>query len=640
MLGTYGLECSIGGIARDLATGLNPAIPLLNYFDTYTGVYLIEAILSLPFLLIAEPIVATKAGNLLTNSAILVLCWHLLERTGGGTAALLGTLALALGPPTMQYHSLIGPSYHYNELLFELGLILLWLRVLTTPQPGRFSLLSLGLIAGLSVTNNYSSIALVGLLGLLSLSSRRMLGLRWRWAFPVVGLLAGISPLAMKLSVHDAYYLGNAGLRDLGVFHEDADQRTLAELFGKAASLLSNDYAGSLGFVDTTSQWLSVEIGTGLSQVVSGLSWLAAASVIAFTAPMMARLIAARRSTERCTDGVLLPPMAALPLCFAGAILTGYLFSEMSIRPFDLATSQFREDRFLPPVMALLSMNLGLATALVVRWLRSRLPVPVSSLLYLPLVLVFVTGLLGRLGMIDGEGLADSDGIPYSGVCVMPQGLYAADAIAGDRSNAERFCAGFPNEAWGDCMQGVAGGFALYHLGADRDRHLQSAQLDPKLINGCRAISPPFEQDCLLQLGWNMSSDIIQPFGPPVPELQRVEDWLASIPDPTDARLFSAGLGFWFGDHYGFAPEKLSGLFQTAPPSPVLREGMALGFGYHLAYSMTSQRQVERLCKRFSQRNPSVGSLCIEGAALYRNHRSQPPPNPRPASGRLQRVEP
>ena len=67
--------------------------------------------------------------------------------------------------------------------------------------------------------------------------------------------------------------------------------------------------------------------------------WLAAASVIAFTAPMMARLVAARRSTERCTDSVL-PPMAALPLCFAGAILTGYLF-EMSIRPFDLATSQF-----------------------------------------------------------------------------------------------------------------------------------------------------------------------------------------------------------------------------------------------------------------------------------------------------------
>ena len=435
MLGTYGLECSVGGIARDLATGLNPAIPLLDYFDTYTGFYLIEAILSLPFLLVAEPIIATKVGNLLTNSAILVLCWHLLEKTVGKTAALLGTLGLALGPPTMQHHALIGPTYHYNELLFELGLILMWIRVLTVPKPGRSALLSLGLVAGLSITNNYSSIALVGLLGLLSLCSRRMLELRWRWVLPVGGLLAGISPLALKLTIHDAYYLENAGLRDLGVFHEDANQRTLAELFGKATGLLSSDYAGALGFVDTTSQWLPVELGAGLSQFVAALSWLAAASVIAFTAPMLVRLIAARRSGERCNDNILLPPMAALPLCFAGAILTGYLFSEMSIRPFDFATSQFREDRFLPPVMALLSINLGLGTTLVVRALRSRLPGPVSSFLYVPFAVVLVTGFFGRIGMIDGEGLAQSDGIPYSGVCVMPQGLYAADAIAAGGSS-------------------------------------------------------------------------------------------------------------------------------------------------------------------------------------------------------------
>jgi len=218
--------------------------------------------------------------------------------------------------------------------------------------------------------------------------------------------------------------------------------------------------------------------------------------------------------------------------------------------------------------------------------------------------------------------------------------MYAAEAIGGDRENALRLCAGFPEDSWGDCMQGAAGGIALHHIARDRDALLLSPILPGDVLAGCFDAPAPFDKDCLIHLGWHMGYDIIQPEGPAVPELDRFTSWVSSIPDPSQAALFNAGLGFWFSDHYSFEPNKFSGIFPVEQTTRTFRTNVALGIGYHLAHSFDAHERIVQLCARYAEVDPELESPCLQGAALHRSQRDHAPPTTRPEPGRLRRASP
>ena len=634
-LGTYGLECSVGAIGYDLAHGLNPAVPLLDYFDTFTGAYLTEGLLAAPFTVLPwRTIYAVKAGNLVTNAAILLLAWTFLERNVGRLAARVGVVALALGPPVMRHHSLAGPTYHYNELMFDFGMAVLWAEIVLRDRKTWPWYLLFGGLCGFAITNCHGSAGYVVVTLLLWWVCDRGLAVRPRtWTFGL-GFLAGLAPLIAKATFHASYHRDVRGLRDFGFTHKQGDQRHLSVMAEKLRHMLDGDYAGALGFLDTLGPSWGFGPAEAFGNVYAGITFLAVPLVLvlawrAIPAGLVG-LLPFKRFAPSPTGARALA--LAVPAVFAMALVAAYLSSDLHIQTPDPATSQFREDRFLPPLTALLALNLGIAVELVVRMVRRPGRLARELLGKAAVVVAASVGLLlagvclvAQLRMVDFDGLMSTEGIPYRGRCYSAEALYAAEVLDGDPARAARFCSGFPESGHGDCYQGFA-----WSVGIGRAMRVQEVLGEPELPQeigqSCMVLDPAWQRDCFNQLGWHMQSETIGCYENQEERIALVLEWCGTMPDEERTSWCLGGMGFYYGDHYGFAPHKLESIFPVDLVGEEGQRSIAWGIGYLLGYGYDLEAAAARQCEGYAAIAPGLKEACQNGVVASMETRSRPIP--------------
>lgn len=616
--GTFALRGSIGVIGYDAAHGLNPAVPLLDYFDTFTGGFLTQGLLTAPLTWFLPITWAVAIVGLLTNSAVLVVAWTFLERNVGRIAAGVGTIAFLLGPPTMRHHALVGPNYHYNELFFDLGMAALWAEiVLHDRRSWRWTAL-LGLTCGYAITNCWGSIGYLAIvMALWWVADPGLLGRKATWAFLPAAVL-GLGPLLAKLFVHSSYHQGVRGLRDLAFTHSGEGAMDSVSMGPKLLDFLGGDYAGAIGYLDTLGPWLGAR---------STLIWAQASSALLF-AITAAVLVVGWRAIPAGLRG-LLPGAsngptpegkralaAYVPSLFAIVLILGYLTSELTIQPADPAFSQFREDRFLPPLSAFLALNVGVLAQL----LHDRIPKKLWAESLAVIAIAFgVPSALAQVAMVDGEGLVQTPGMAYRGAAWSIETLYAADVLAGDPQRGQQFCAGFPEQGQGDCYRGFAWTVGIgYLMESDDDPESEQIHLPQGVGDRCRQLGDPWDRECMRQLGWHMWSESIARLDEPHRRVEHLQDRcrVVSDGDPEREGWCLEGLGFYFADHYAWAPHKLQFVFPPEAFPPEARRSIVRGIGYTLAYIYEHERVAQRLCGPYAELEDRGDEACREGVDL------------------------
>lgn len=613
-LGTYGLECSLGAISWDIAHGLNPAIPLLDYFDTFTGAYLTQGLLAAPLTwLPGRTIYALKAANLLTLLMIAVLAWTFLERNVGRVAAALGAAALLAGPPILQHHSLFGPGYHYNELLFDFGFAVLWAEIALHGRRSWPWYAAFGLVSGYAIFNCFGSAAFLAVTLLLWWVTDRGL---WRraaaWAF-APGFLVGLGPLLWKATGHARYHQPASELRDFLFTHTGDDGGS--NLVAKALAM-PLDYGGALGFIDTLggpgSYRGALAYGTAF-----GLLTLA-------TVPAMLLLdwrgvragLRGLLPLERCApdEGERRALARLLPSGFALALIGAYLTSELQIHEPVPEFSQFRVDRFLPPLSAMLALNLGVLAQRAWDRPAGRLRRVALGLGGVLAAAVLLPPMVARATFMDRDGFGDGGGIPYRSRCYAIEALYAADVTRGDPERGARLCAGFPEDGHGDCYRGFAWGVGIDAVMSAPVDLLAGKELQASVGRSCLALGEPWQRPCWRQLGWHLISEAVARHADPATRVEFAASQCRGMPDEAATGRCLEGLGFYYADHYAFEPRKLGSILPVAVLGQAGQRHAAAGIGALFAHQYERRPTIERLCAAYDGEGPGFAAACIEGA--------------------------
>ena len=642
LLGTYGLECQVGVVAHDLTHGLNPAVPLLDYFDTFTGNYLTQGVIAAPFALLPiDTIVAVKIGALISNAVILVLAWLFLNRVGGRLPALVGTLALALGPPVLRHHSLAGPMYHYNELMFDFGMLVLWAEIVFGGRRSWGWFAGLGLVCGWGITNCYGSAPFVAVVLVLWWICDRELPRRPASLTFLPAFLAGLSPLLLKATIHDSYHQELGGLRDLGVHVAGRQGQTLVDLVQKLGRFVTGDYGGTLGFLDTLGPAWGHEAALRTGEVYSALtlSGIPLVLVLCWRAlpAGVVGLLPGRRFAPSSEGASALARL--LPTLLALSLLSAYLFSDLWLHSPN-ATSSMREDRFLPPLTAMLALNLGIVTGLA-RDRLGRVPAlqggrgrTLSVVLVLAGLSLGGVCLRAQLALADGEGLGDGVGLPYRGRCYAVEAYYAGEALRGDPQRGARLCAGFPESHHGDCYEGFAWSAGIERLtrGSLPGEPIRSVR--PEVARTCEQLGEPWTRPCFVRLGWYIFSESLarEPLWPD----RAAGAWrtCSSLADPRHRSWCAEGIGLIYADYFGQTPEKLS---LVVPPGSVGgdRAPVARGIGSFFAWVYDDEQVIARRCAAYDFAEAGFVEACLAGSRATRELHGLPLPGGPVEPGRL-----
>ncbi len=601
LFGTWAFECGIGQIAHDLPRGLNPAVPLQDYYDGGTTGYLLAGLLASPFTLLPiRTIYAVKLYSLLFDAAVLVVAYAFLHRNLGRAAAVAGVILLALCPPLLAYYALRPGDYHYSELLFELGLALVVCEVvLRGRRTGRWYAL-LGGVAGLAIANCLASAAYVGVAGLLwwclDKGALRRAGF---WLAPPAFAL-GISPWLHKLLLHTPYgvaeqSLGARGLPPIG--------RAMLDRLGKEFGLLLEGLPLNLGFTDALGPW------------ALGFGWIWA---IAAIAAVFGVLWAGRTGLKLLARGLVSAPelteahrtavgMLVLPAFFVAFVLA-WLLSGYGFAPADVDTTALRDNRFLPAGVGFLALNLGAAIGLLVQR-RGR----GWALLLLPLVGMT---LAGQLAMVSWTGLSASEGIPYRGQCTDLQGLFASEVLA-DRSllPAEavqagvQLCSGFEDAS--DCLRGYAWGVALGEVRCAPGARGVQCLLTDAGIQRCDALpAGELTRDCIRQVGWSYNHRLRLE---PRPAHVAYSGWCGEF-GGARASWCLEGMGFWLADELGYAPWKFD-VFARPEAGRSMRAAVAKGYGYAITHHLEQGWKARAVCAELGLLDPAIEAPCLSGVA-------------------------
>ena len=169
-------------------------VPWSYYYDNAGG-QLLTALLAAPLYALLGPSYLTlKLVPFLMGTVLMALVWRFLSRNLNRTAAVVGVLAFALGPPTLTKYSLLAKGNHFEGLLFLFTPVVLLFeshgRERRTPW-----LVAAGLGAGFAVVVYYGSLLALALLAPALVLLRGLRGaLRdARWLAPAAAL--GVSPL-------------------------------------------------------------------------------------------------------------------------------------------------------------------------------------------------------------------------------------------------------------------------------------------------------------------------------------------------------------------------------------------------------------------------------------------------------------
>jgi|GEM_PF-2815879 len=584
--GSWSFECGVGALAWDLGHGLNPDWLLPDYYDKWTTGYLLTALLAAPLMWVLPPIYALKLVALATSSGAAIAGWALSRRVAGKRAGLAAAALLLFCPPQLWFHATNAGDYHHSELAWELGMFAVLAELVVKGRVGRGWFALFGLLSGLTVLNSFASapyavLAGVGLLWLRPGVLRERAAL---WALPTAA--AAVFPLVAKILAHHPF--GVVAADDAYSLPYAASSQAALDRLHKLA-VFPDRLADNLGFGDAAYGWGAAGLGHVIDVVVTAVLVLALLS-------SLRHLPALRRRESHALR--LIPVLCALVLFGAYAVLP------MQIVDGDLATGQFRDNRFLPPLIAF-----GLLA--VAQGLRERVRVPIVASLV-------VVGLLGQLAVVSWGSL--SPGIPYAGRCYDVLGLYASrhidegDQAAGDDEPWPRpeLCAGFEERSaecwlgrgWGVGMRHLEGGWIPLNRPNARDSFATAA-------SACRRLpTDALQRGCFRHAGWALnwsaSSSSHEPTS--VGLVRRC----GAFEDPAEAAWCEEGLGFWIGDHYAGWPGKADALFQPVGGRPELADHVAHGLGAWIAHAYDPRESAEDLCRAWGEEGLPEAS-CLAG---------------------------
>ncbi|MCP4872379.1 MAG: hypothetical protein GY898_27080 [Proteobacteria bacterium] len=586
---TAPLECAPGAMAELMLDGSDWSI-----WDTFHGALggmFVSASAGLPLL----AALGVKAGTLkllawLTAVVVIGVVYALLDRHESRTAALLGATGIAFGPPALFHVQAVFGNWHWTQLFFDYGVVLLALELARQPRPawawGLF-----GFATGVGIFNCIGSLPFmaVGWLALLVAAGAR--GVAPKLGAAVGGAVVGGAPFLYKLLIH----------RPFGLPESPGDQ-TLGRLSrlsvepSKALDLVYPELPWALHIHDALPTW-SGQVTWRIETAWVVITWLGLGAAVVFGVGLW-------KTNRRHLPVALVPALFAL--LFAGAYVV--LDTKLRMLPLDFTNVREASHRTIPPLLAALAVGSGIGWArLAERWPRVR-----GVMLALG-ALPAVIGAGTMLALVPADAPASVSTVSsYRAVCFDALGHFAAGAFRGDPAAGHEVCEGLRDPARAaSCQRGVAWGTGFFggRLGAvaDADRPVD---FEPGAIGFtaegravCDSLPDGSRADCLLGVGWSAGASN---WGVGPWPLKACD----SFADEADRAGCWRGVGFPVGDHLHPTPAKAVGLLGRVPQDR--RALVAEGMGLAIARSYGTPAMANWLCDRIGGRDAAA---CRRGVA-------------------------
>jgi hypothetical protein len=610
---TVSLDCVVGTVAEVVLS--EPAWSPWHVVDGPLGAQLLSGLLALPAYAVAGSSgLVGKLGALLLSLALFCIVYALALRAAGRMAALLAVVGIAFVPPAVFHPSLIFGNWHWSQLLFDYGTVLLAVRIGWPPgrrggARGQLLLLLLGVLSGVGIHNSPQSIPFVATAWLVVLAGRGPRGFLVGLPASTAGAVLGLAPLLWRVFAFEP--LGSGALRP----QKDVVWGRLFQFrpeWDKFADLVYPELPATLHLPESV-PYLSPGLSRGLETAWVLCCWAGCAFALV-------ALVRRFRARER-GDGPALVSLAA-PLLFVAAFVLAYVVLDTRIEILRPELSEHRQHshRTLPPLFVALAVCAGMGWAGVWQALHGASRPALRRLLRaLVLTAALVPAGVGLLSQVSIAAAAPPFGLDsltaWRSTCFDIPGHFAAGKTD-DPARLQALCGSLSTpERVDDCLTGAAWGIGFSQarlvgrlpFEAHRYRDpCQSPRIPPDLRGRCEPWNPPegpvFDArlglacdglgeagraPCFVGAGWFASQ-----------MYWGTEDWPSdvcdSLVDAEDNQACWAGVGFHAADHLGPTPDRLRRRLESVRSER--HHDLGRGVGYTLGRTWSSERIARSFC--------------------------------------------
>ncbi|MEE2827890.1 MAG: hypothetical protein VX498_01765 [Myxococcota bacterium] len=550
----------------------------LDSFQGVLGGMFVTALVGLPgFFLFGISPFSTQALAYLGAAGLLLVVYRLVDRHESRSAALVAVAGLAFAPPILFHPSAVLGNWHWTQLLFDYGLLLFALELVSRRRPP-ITWALFGLAVGLAVFHCMGSLPFVGL----SVLAALVLGRPGRGSVGfAAGLLVGLGPFIYKLLLHKPF--GHPG---------DGSDQTLRRLtspnveLGRLPDLIYPELPLGLHFHDGMEVW-SASVGWGIALIWVGVAWLGLLLLV------WSGLDRRRRLASSVESRLLTWAPVAFVLVFAAAYVC--LPARMTILPDEFTNIRQLGHRNLPVLLAALVVGAAVGWCRLASSVGGRLRPALWTVALLPAL----GGLLGQLALVETQGPEEFRSFrSYRAACVDVLGVFAAASLRGHPWDAIAACDGLEGDLrQGQCRQGAAwgtgfGGGSLTSSvvrEAAEGREASELVLTEEALSTCDRVPEDLLGECRFGVGWWVGQ---LNWGRDDWPIEACDSFAGSLEQEDCWR----GVGFHVGDHLHPRPHTMGRLLQRV--SPERSELVAEGAGIAIGRSYSEEAWASSFCDR------------------------------------------
>ncbi len=589
---TAGVECASGAMAEGML-GSSSWSPWDLFHGALGGMF-VAALAGLPlFAVFGVTALGMKILVWLCAVVVVVVAYHLLDRTEGRRAAAIGAAGLVFAPPALFHVSSVYGNWHWTQAVFDYGVTLVALELARRgAAAGLRSWAAMGLVTGFGVFNCVASVPFMALPWLLVVVAQRShLDLR-KLAAGAGGLVLGAAPFLYKLWFHRPFGLGptprDQTLGRLSSFRPQLD---------KALDLVHPELPWALHVHDVLPQ--SALRAAFTAEVL----W-----VVLLWAGTLWGLVSILRSLR--LRGVL-AAAGALPALYALVFSAAYvvLSARLEVLPVEFSNVREHGHRMVPPLLVALVLGGAVGWSRFIDGRRG----PLRLLGWGAALVPAAVGLVSILGILqqapEGAGVSD-----YRASCTDVLGVNGAATLRGEAEALAEVCGQFDDPIdRRNCRLGAGWGMGM-HRGQPRflpknqrpegwSEH--SLGFPRSTWEACISAEDDIEEACFFGLGWSVGSMNWGRARWPLPAC-------GSLPDPGQQRLCWRGVGFPLGDHLHPSPWKIQAVLERVPAP--WRAHTAQGVGLSVARSYAGEAPVFAVCAALQ---PPLDHNCRLGAQSW-----------------------
>ena len=578
------VECAAGTMS-EVALG-RIDWPVLDTFDGALGGMFVAGMLATPLFLVGAGGLGIKLVAWAFAVAVLLVVYRLIDAYAVGEsrrfAALAAAAGLAFGPPALLHPQVVFGNWHWTELVFDYGLVLVAFELLRRERAGGagpVGWLAFGGLSGLAIFNSIGSLPFVAVAwGGLALALPRAIGTRavGRFAAATAAACIGALPFLVKLA-HTPF--GRAVPTDQTV----GRLSRIAVEPGRIFQLMGEELAWALHLHDVLPHLGNRALV--LAGVWVGVCWFGLA---------LAAVVAVRRRR----------PVVAVPVVFA-ALFCGALLlidTPLDVVPVPFSNIRGVSARVVPPLLAALVVGAALGWTALGDTLgvgsTGRLVTRLLALVPCAIGLAGISAIPSRAAGDAGEPAA------YRASCMDVTAFFASKHFRDAPQELRARCSALEPEVGRACAAGAAWGAGYYALAfsgtGPEGWDPRMPALDPAAAEPCAELPSPTRERCLLGLGWAVGQ----------------RDWgrerwpltSCSSLEPADRGPCWRGVGFHLGDHVAYTPERIGQLVARVPAR--WRADVARGAGYSMGRTWADPAVPRSLC---AEAGPLVERGCVLG---------------------------